>query len=1663
MVKKWYNGSANNGFMLKMVDGTPVNQCIDLCSSNFDNEANLESGNARPLFNIAFRNNKGIEGYWSYTTVDCGKAGTAYINDYSGNLVFCMPLASTASPTMPANLSYVYNSYFSGQKYTATSPYTGRGWKMNIQQTLFKTTSDLLGEKQSLYPYVYTDLDGTEHYFYKTTENSKTKYYDESGLGLELFVESNQYKIVDENNNSWIFNKDGLLTAICDESNNQVKINLNGKNIESIQDPEGDLIDFTPNNADNNYVKVITDSDGKNTTVTFSGAYIDTITYHDGTSVSFAYDSLNRLSAVTDVDGSKIVFGYANKDSKGITSVVEYGADQSEGQKVTFNRDKLNTTAVRTSGLDGVFGTTDDIITEYQYDNYGKATSSHSRTAGNEYLTASNATYTSGSPNASGSNIKSLNKLKQSYSLGANRENLIINHNLESLSNWKKSAWGADENNTVSFTTTANSSEHLYGKGSLMMNVTSVTGDARGRVYQDVSSEYIEAGEKYTLSCYVKTEDIEPVNGATNYGAVVSAAIFHTDGTITGKYSSHVMFDTDDEINDGYRRISVTFIAPEDLDYIRVNLALRAAKGIAYFDGVQLEKTDAASAYNLLENSDLERYNDNGKPTSWTSSDNFVMSSSKDTKTSNAKIEGTYCFRIKGSVDQKKFLYQDVAIDTTEEATYILSGWATANSVPKGSNSSTFRLLARVYYTDGTYKDNNFYFNTSLKQGQWQYVSGAFNINDGSTTKTPKTLRIYLVYNHQSNFAYFDSIQLIKESVPSYTYDEKGNLTTVKDNAEQKSSFVYDGNLLTKYVDPNSNEYTYTYNDKKQVETAKTAAGATYTYSYDSTGNATSVEGKASDTPYVAANVEYSSISAGAETYTVTAYDQNGYTTTKVYDAQDGTLISYTDSKRNQTQYTYNANNDILTGSTNGSQSVEYEYDSNYKHLTKLTHGDTIFTFAYDSFGNPTTTKVGNYELITNVYGANNGNLQRVNYGNGNYTEFVYDNYGNPAVVKYNGVEVARNFADSNGYVTRSQDLVNNHETRVDYDSTGRLVSKDILNTSSVWLRGLEYDFDKNNNITRLSFADNNGTSNTTKYTYKVDNLPDTVVMQSGKVLTFAHDGLGRVTGKSINTATTPVEHTYTFVESKRSTEDKKYTTSQIATEVINGVTYSYTYDKNGNITNKYRNGELVNYYGYDKNNQLTYAGDYDNNIYTSYSYVNGNISKKTVRELLAGNSYPTNILYEVNYTYGDSQWSDLLTVYDGDAITYDEIGNPLTYRDGMNLLWQNGKELKRVSQGNTVINYQYDPNGLRTKKSVTTVSNGSTTVTNVEYIYEGDKLLQMKSNDRVLDFIYDSEGNPVGFKHTFPGATTDHYYYYGLNAHGDVIALYDKDGDLCANYSYDVYGKLLNVTRPSGTEITSSTHAAILNPLRYAGYVYDNETGFYYNATRYYDPTTARFINADTVDVLTATLEASTDKNLFAYCDNNPVVRVDAGGQFWETPFDIITLCISVVEVIADPSDPMNWVGLAGDVVDLIPFVSGVGETARVVKTTSKIVDTADNIHDTVKAVDNTVDVVKAVDNSAYVAQKGWKVGDDVRNLTKAGNTPSWSTVRQRTWKNEAFYNPSMYSAADINRMKKGLAPIGPDGFSMELHHPFGRAGSNFFNYVPLSRTDHRFIHYGR
>ena len=327
----------------------------------------------------------------------------------------------------------------------------------------------------------------------------------------------------------------------------------------------------------------------------------------------------------------------------------------------------------------------------------------------------------------------------------------------------------------------------------------------------------------------------------------------------------------------------------------------------------------------------------------------------------------------------------------------------------------------------------------------------------------------------------------------------------------------------------------------------------------------------------------------------------------------------------------------------------------------------------------------------------------------------------------------------------------------------------------------------------------------------------------------------------------------------------------QVSQYKTGGETYDYTYDANGNILTVSVDGELKESYTYDALGQLVRENSAEENKTIVYSYDSGgNILSKTEY------AYTEGVLGEpvntAEYTYGDTGWKDLLTGYNGESITYDEIGNPLTYR-GAELSWKNGRRLETYSGKGYNISYKYTDGGIRKSKTV----NGQTT----EYLLNGGEILQeRRGNGDILTFARDESGSIIAVE--YYSETTDliSYYYYIKNLQGDVIGISDREGNTVAEYRYDSWGRLLSVRDGAGNDISENAeHIANINPIRYRGYYYDAETGFYYLQSRYYDPETGRFLNADGY---VSTGQDMTGNNMFAYCGNNPVNRFDPNGQGW-------------------------------------------------------------------------------------------------------------------------------------------------------------------------------------
>ena len=230
--------------------------------------------------------------------------------------------------------------------------------------------------------------------------------------------------------------------------------------------------------------------------------------------------------------------------------------------------------------------------------------------------------------------------------------------------------------------------------------------------------------------------------------------------------------------------------------------------------------------------------------------------------------------------------------------------------------------------------------------------------------------------------------------------------------------------------------------------------------------------------------------------------------------------------------------------------------------------------------------------------------------------------------------------------------------------------------------------------------------------------------------------------------------------------------------------------------------------------------------------------------------------------------WGDKLTRYNGETITYDEIGNPLSYRDGMEMTWLNGRKLTTLQSGNDSISYKYDSNGVRTSK----------TVNGVEYTYEylGGQLMHETRGEKVFDYCYDANGQLYAVSYKANSSTDAVTYYYAHNWRGDITSIYDGDGNMVAKYENDDWGNVLTVTDASNSEITNPAHIANLNPFRYRSYYYDSESGLYYLMSRYYDPVTHRFVNADGYF---QSGNGILDTNMNAYCQNNPIMNYDPTG----------------------------------------------------------------------------------------------------------------------------------------------------------------------------------------
>lgn len=358
---------------------------------------------------------------------------------------------------------------------------------------------------------------------------------------------------------------------------------------------------------------------------------------------------------------------------------------------------------------------------------------------------------------------------------------------------------------------------------------------------------------------------------------------------------------------------------------------------------------------------------------------------------------------------------------------------------------------------------------------------------------------------------------------------------------------------------------------------------------------------------------------------------------------------------------------------------------------------------------------------------------------------------------------------------------------------------------------------------------------------------------------------------------------------------------------------YHYEYDELG---------QLITEVNLKTNMAIVYRYDAGGNVAERAYYGNGDFSYDPVSNELTLNNCSTGAVSE----YNNSSWKDLMTSINGNEITYDGAGNPLNYV-GSNLFglpvsgdmtWS-GKNLIsfKDTKNSLYYEYKYNADGLRTQKKIYSIkSDDSYQLTScIDYIWENDIIagynMSSYDNGQIKSFlsvkpIYDDNNSLMGMIYDIPGDTPEETKTITVpvlkDGLGNITDVYTNIADtkLMFHYDYDAYGNCyLNFSGLNFDEINTGSIvldvilaiivaialAAVLSGIvvlahqNYRGYLYDAETGLYYNQTRYYSPAWCRFINCDDVNVLTKDTGEVLGANLFKYCDNDPINYSDPSG----------------------------------------------------------------------------------------------------------------------------------------------------------------------------------------
>ncbi len=1028
-----------------------------------------------------------------------------------------------------------------------------------------------------------------------------------------------------------------------------------------------------------------------------------------------------------------------------------------------------------------------------------------------------------------------LNNLIEEVSLPQkNIINPIYNHSFEyNLDGWQKSI----ENNVGTITAIDNCG--LFGTEAIpgisntsCVKIERTKEDAPYTQLLELRQTINMDAGTYTVSGYI-------------YGTVEEGLGIYID--VEGASSKGTIYPVHG--NEKWVKYSLQFTVAKDNTNITIKLKNESINGYALFDHIQIDKGFIDQRYNFIENSSFEN-GFNG----WTNSGASIVDN--NTSGTYEKVLNDTSVKLTSN-GISSYVKQSLSGMLTGDNVVIFGGWFKGD-LPNNNANESLKIILR-FYVSGSYVDIVYDIDKNIND--WQYLM--FKYHAGTNVSL---LNIEVNYNGYSN-VYVDNLQMYIEDFGStYHYNDDGNITSIiNPGINNNVNFSYNSankNDVSS-VTQGSKTVSIKYSSSRWIQSTVSPNNVKTSYTYDSYGNPISIVYGDKDTPgqWFQAKTVY----ANYGNYIDKIEDEFGNIIDFTYNPVTGLLDNMTDAKGNTTTYQYDSLGRLLQV-LQGNSNAKYYYEKDRLHEIEV--NNFRYTISYDNLGRVDNIKVNNILLtqyIYETYGTYNTNiLQEQIYGNNDSIKFLYDNEDRITDILFKDANVTDYITkyqfqyDALGNLAVYTDKVSGKEYYYSYDFTGRI--KDVTDELG---NKVSYEYNRNTgNLSKFSYDINNKTSSI-NYFFADNGQYDytNIRVNSGNVIkdyNYDNSSLHRLSSITLKMGmTTILTETYEYETTV------KYGNSSLRVKklTIGERTQSYTYDKNGNIETINDSKTGLTKYHYDSKNQLirednpvankTYVFGYDNN---------GNIDYKKEYGYTTQDVISTSLIKEIKYYYITNGWNDQLTKVDNlvEILSYDNSGNPLQINDA-NLTWD-GRELVTYTDDTLNITFKYNSNGIRTEKTV----NGVTTT----YYLDGDKVIYETDGINTINYYYDIDGTLIGFNYN----NTD--YFYARNIFGDIIEIRDIAGNEVASYEYDAWGNLLNRTEVENNPI------AKINPYRYRGYRYDKETSLYYLNSRYYNPEIGRFINADG---LIGEPGAILGHNLYAYTQNNPVMKVDPSGKWPE------------------------------------------------------------------------------------------------------------------------------------------------------------------------------------